>query len=100
MKNACIHGSVLKSVPKVDSIIRTSLSAAMASGGREEIEDLLEKLHHCTSGNHIRNARNARDIVVDISEHLSKDLSPVQYGKFFPEVGCPRRRVGSHVAVV
>lgn len=53
----------------------------MASGGREGVQDLLEKLHHFSSGNEARNARSARDIVVDISECLTKDLSPVQYGK-------------------
>uniref|UniRef100_A0A0P4W3R0 non-specific serine/threonine protein kinase n=1 Tax=Scylla olivacea TaxID=85551 RepID=A0A0P4W3R0_SCYOL len=58
----------------------------MASGGREDVQDLLEKLHHYSSGNELRNARSARDIVVDISEHLTKDLSPVQYDLFLSHV--------------
>ncbi|MPC30570.1 DNA-dependent protein kinase catalytic subunit [Portunus trituberculatus] len=60
--------------------------SVMASGGREEVQELLEKLHHFTSGNELRNARSARDIVVDISEYLTKDLSPVQYDLYLSDV--------------
>ena len=71
--------------------------AVMASGGREQIQDLLEKLHHGVSGNDIRSSRHAKDIIVDISVHLSKDLSPVQYGElfYFIEHYCLRVAVGS-----
>lgn len=52
----------------------------MAAGSKEEVQLLLDKLHDF-SPNGTADADKAKDVIVDITELLSTDLSSIQYGK-------------------
>lgn len=54
---------------------------AAAGSKRKDVNSLLEKLHDFSPGSVQCHAGHAKEVVVDISEHLSVELSPVQYGE-------------------
>ncbi|XP_050692200.1 DNA-dependent protein kinase catalytic subunit-like isoform X2 [Eriocheir sinensis] len=60
------------------------------AGKKKDIESLLDKLHDFSPGTDQCNARYAKDIIVDISEHLSVDLSPVQYDLYLSQIFGPK----------
>lgn len=49
--------------------------------GKEEVELLLEKLREFTNGDGNADAEKARDVVIDIAELLSTELSSIEYGE-------------------
>ncbi|XP_042208389.1 DNA-dependent protein kinase catalytic subunit-like [Homarus americanus] len=51
----------------------------MAGGRRGEVEQLLDKLHDCFTPDGQRDTETSRNVVVDVAEYLSQNLSPVQY---------------------
>ncbi|XP_064117191.1 DNA-dependent protein kinase catalytic subunit-like [Macrobrachium nipponense] len=58
----------------------------MAGSRRDEIEILLENLHSCGLRKTCATPAAVKDIVVDISDHLSIDLTPVQFELYLSQL--------------
>lgn len=53
----------------------------MTSGGKEEVQLLIDKLKESSAGGQFPDPDVARDVVVDLSELLAGDVEAVEYGK-------------------